>query len=72
MANPKLDSLLAKPLGLISLCAIAITTLIFFKLLGVDSASIYTIMLPSFIALPLSFVLNALRLRRNREESAPK
>lgn len=67
MKNVKLDSLIAKPIGLALLIAIAAFTVTLFRLLGTPPTSIIMVALPSVIIIPFSFILNVLRVRSNKK-----
>ncbi|WJZ01598.1 hypothetical protein CFREI_01450 [Corynebacterium freiburgense] len=62
----RLDSFIAKPLGFLTLCAITIAAIVFFKSLGIDTAALVLILIPSIFAIPFSLLLNIQRMREQR------
>ncbi|GAA4798206.1 hypothetical protein FRX94_06525 [Corynebacterium canis] len=68
MDNARLDTFLAKPGGLLALCAITVVGVVIFKLAGVGNDALFTILIPCYVLIPLSLVLNGIRIRRQRSQ----
>lgn len=66
VSKGQLDSFIAKPLGFLTICAITIAAIVFFKTLGIDTAPLVLLLIPSIFAIPFSLLLNIQRMREQR------